>query len=433
MTTIEIFGDFHFLEKETRIGTLQYERLKGFASYRFCYDDAFLAKYGNTILSADIGNFAGWQSTQAGIFSFLGDAMPDRWGKALIDKRERMLAAKLERPARTYDDFGYLVNVDDTTRMGALRFRYNGTIIGASPDSRNIPPHTSLGQFIRDAQEFEKEDINNRSTFNEEWIDNIWIQGSSLGGARPKANVVDANENIWIAKIPSIKDTYDIALWEHFASLLAKKAGIKTAETKLLQIGPTPYHTLLSKRFDRDKKKRIHFASSITLSGLKDGDGADTGRGYIDIADTIVGTAGIANTQANLEELFRRAAFNIMIGNHDDHFRNHGFLLDKNGWTLSPAYDMNPTNSKTQSLLISPQSNESSLKELYKASEYYLLNRKTTEEIIRQITSAVSKWESTAIQTGIAARERQRFKLRIESSIHDSNTLFPPQKHFLKH
>lgn len=427
MTTIEIYGAFHFLDKETKIGTLQYERLKGSASYRFVYDEAFLASRNRFQLSADLGNYSGWQSSQEGIFAFLNDAMPDRWGRALIDKRERLLAVKQNRPARTFDDFAYLVNVDDFTRMGALRFQYDGKTIGLQSDGRQVPPVESIARFIYEAHALENADIHS-TAINENWLNNVWIQGSSLGGARPKANIIDEEGNLWIAKVPSIKDTYDVALWEHFESLLAKSAGIKTAETQLIQAGPTPYHTLLSKRFDRNGKKRVHFASSLTLAGLHDGDGADTNKGYIDIADTIVGNAGIKDTKANLEEVFLRAAFNIMTGNHDDHFRNHGFLLEKDGWTLSPAYDMNPTNFSTQALLVSPESNESSLKTLYKASEYYLLEPKEAEEIIRQTIAKVSRWDITAAKAGISPQERQRFRARIESSINEGRALFPEKK-----
>ena len=179
---------------------------------------------------------------------------------------------------------------------------------------------------------------------------------SSLGGARPKASVIDENKILHIAKFPSRKDDYDTGLWEHFSHLLAKKAGIHAAETRVIFTNDK-YHTLLSRRFDRKEDgKRVHFASAMTLLGLNDGDNANTGHGYLDIVDFIL--QNCTNVEDNLQELYRRVAFNICIGNTDDHFRNHGFLLTSQGWTLAPAYDMNPTLNEYQSLLINSYTNK---------------------------------------------------------------------------
>ena len=260
------------------------------------------------------------------------------------------------------------------------------------------------------------------------WIYNVWKPGSSLGGARPKLNIIDTDGSLLIAKIPSIKDTYDIGLWEHFACVLAKKAGITTAESKLLRVGPTPYHTLLSKRFDRHGDQRIHFASSLTLTKLKDGDNATNGKGYIDIVDAMAGDIGINSLSRNSAELFRRIAFNILIGNHDDHFRNHGFLLRPDGWELSPAYDLNPTNDKTQVLAISPYSNHSSIRELYEASDYYLITKKEAEEIIKEVTSAVGQWRQVAKDIQIQATEQERFSERFEWALSHARVLFPKKE-----
>lgn len=163
------------------------------------------------------------------------------------------------------------------------------------------------------------------------WVAQLVQAGSSLGGARPKASVIDTDKTLYIAKFPSRKDDYDAGLWEHFSHFLAAKAGINAAKTKVLATGEK-YHTLLSQRFDRTLEgKRIHFASAMTLLGLNDGDNATTGHGYLDIVDFII--QNCTNVERNLQELYRRVAFNICIGNSDDHFRNHGFLLTAKGWT----------------------------------------------------------------------------------------------------
>lgn len=413
MYSIEIIGAFDFLPKETMIGTLEYERVKGNPSYRFQYDPRFLSSFPNVSLSADLGQFLGLQTSDIGIFRFLGDALPDRWGRALIDKRERMEAQEAGRLPRTFDDFGYLIRIDDSTRMGALRFRYNGQYLGVTSDNRTVPPITSLETFIRETQLIEEAERKGMPV-RKQWIDNVILPGSSLGGARPKLSVIDEYGNLSIAKIPSVNDTYDIGLWEHFACTLARKAGINTADTRVLRIGSTPYHTLLSKRFDRVGSRRIHFASSLTLCGLKDGDNAANGKGYPDIIDAMAGDAGINSLERNIRELYRRAAFNILIGNHDDHFRNHGFLLRKDGWELSPAYDLNPSNETTQVLAISPYSNHSSIKALLDASEYYLIRHNDAADIIREVTLAVKGWRQVARNLRIPEQEQVRFANRIE-------------------
>lgn len=233
------------------------------------------------------------------------------------------------------------------------------------------------------------------------------MPGSSLGGARPKASVIGKDKTLYIAKFPSRKDDYDTGLWEHFAHLLAKKTGINAAHTEILSVGEK-YHTLLSRRFDRTPEgRRIHFASAMTLLGLSDGDNATTGHGYLDIVDFIL--QNCTNVEANLRELYRRVAFNVCIGNSDDHFRNHGFLLTSKGWTLSPAYDMNPTQNEYQSMLITSSSNKADLHILLDACEEYMIGRKVAESIIHEVVKTVKDWRSLAVRLGISKREMDVF------------------------
>lgn len=412
MTSIDVMAAFDFLDKEERIGTLSYERINGDASYLFDYNPDFLKCMPGTALSRDLGLFTGLQSKRGAIFSFLSDACPDRWGKALIDKRESQYARENNRLPRVFDDFGYMVRLDDKTRMGAIRFIYKGKYIGTDFQDRAIPIVAELKTLVRESQEYEKAVKDNR-TPDSTWVNNLMAQGSSLGGARPKANVIKDGV-LHIAKFPSIKDTYDIALWEHFAMRLARKAGVTVPDTEAVLLPGQKYHVLLSKRFDRDGEKRIHYASSLTLTGLKDGDGAGTGKGYPDIANAIVSEMNVSDVNTNLEQLYRRIAFNIAIGNYDDHFRNHGFILTSNGWTLSPAFDLNPTNMTSQSLMISSSSNESSLGELLRESDAYLIERKSAEEIIKQVVETVSSWRQTAKAVGINVGEQQRFAKRLD-------------------
>jgi serine/threonine-protein kinase HipA len=294
--------------------------------------------------------------------------------------------------------------------MGAFKFRKAGDkdFIGTFDGAMSVPPLTSLRDFTQIAQAYEAKPDNIL------WVTNLLRQGSSLGGARPKANMMDEHGILYIAKVPSIHDDYDVALWEHFAHQLAKKAGIQVAETKLMAISGFSHHVLLSKRFDRIGASRVHTVSAMTLTNLQDGADASSGNGYLDIVDTIVSGIGIADAEANLRELYRRVAFSICIGNHDDHFRNHAFVLTTNGWTLSPAYDINPTNMLTQSLLISESSCNSSLAELLQASAHYLLSKEVASQIINEVKDAVRDWRKVANLCHIPPSEQQRFANRLE-------------------
>ena len=211
-----------------------------------------------------------------------------------------------------------------------------------------------------------------------------------------------------MAKFSSRKDDYDIALWEHHSHLLAKEAGVIAAETRVITSGEK-YHTLLSKRFDRTEDgRRIHFASAMTLLGLTDGCDAKSGNGYLDIVDFILQNCCDVNN--NLRQLYRRVAFNIAIGNSDDHFRNHGFLLTPRGWTLAPAYDMNPTLSEYQSLLINSSTNKSNLQILLESCEEYMISKEEARQIIGQVIKGVSKWKAIAVSLGIGKREIDMFE-----------------------
>lgn len=272
----------------------------------------------------------------------------------------------------------------------------------------SVPPLADIRVLMQSAQAIEDSELNNCLP-EEKWLLQLLKPGSSLGGARPKATVRDENGDLWIAKFPSRSDDHDLEAWEQFAYLMARKAGITTAETKLLDINEQS-HILLIKRFDRKGSKRTHFASSMTLLGLKDGDGAATGYGYLDIAGTIV--ENCVEVERNLEELFRRVAFNICIGNTDDHFRNHGFLLMEKGWTLSPAYDLNPTTNRYQSLLINDYSASSSIDVLRKSAKDYFLSQETVDTILSEVITAMKEWERVATRMKLSQRDIDIFASR---------------------
>lgn len=417
MERLLVFADFDWLDKPELVGELCYEKLRGSESYAFRFDDNWLKFHAGIKLSEDINNYPGLQYTQPGndIFGCFSDALPDRWGRTLLKRREQIQASEEKRAVRNLSSFDYLMGIDDFSRMGGFRLKreLDGDFINVSP-SLKIPPLTELRQLVLASQEVEKSEENDVLP-EKKWIAQLIQPGTSLGGARPKAGVLDDRGNLCIAKFPSRKDDYDTGLWEHFSHLLARKAGIYAAQTKVLgSLGK--YHTLLSKRFDRtDEGKRIHFASSMSLIGLRDGDNAQGGYGYLNIVDFILQSC--CDVEKNLQELYRRVAFNICIGNSDDHFRNHGFLLTPRGWTLSPAYDMNPTLNEYQSLLINESSNKADIRTLQESCESYMIKKEVAENIIRQVQAAVAGWENLAVLLQIPAREVTMFKDRFKLNL----------------
>ena len=417
MERLLVFADFDWLDKPELVGELCYEKLRGSDSYAFQYDEHWLKGHAEVKLSEDINNYPGMQYTQPGqdVFGCFSDALPDRWGRTMLKRREQILASEEKRAVRSLSSFDYLMGIDDFSRMGGFRFKkeLEGEFINVSA-SLKIPPLTELKDLLHASREIEKSEEANVLP-EKKWIAQLIQPGSSLGGARPKASVLDEKGNLCIPKFPSRKDDYDAGLWEHFSHLLAQKAGIEVAQTKVLG-GLGKYHTFLSRRFDRkDEAKRVHFASSMSLLGLKDGDNAQGGYGYLDMVDFIL--QGCCDVEQNLQELYRRVAFNMCIGNSDDHFRNHGFLLTQKGWTLSPAYDMNPTLNEYQSLLVNESSNKADISVLLDSCESYLIKKEIAANIIQEVQTAVSGWESLAVQLQIPVREMTLFKDRFKLNL----------------
>lgn len=413
METIYVYADFDFFENAELIGELSYERVRGSDSFSFEFSHEWLKRHGNIILSGDIMNSAGRQyPRQSGkVFGFVNDSFPDRWGRLLLDRRERMSAQKEEgRVAKKLNNYDYLVGIEDLTRMGGIRYSksLNGTFINTESQYR-VPPIESLRALCDACGEIELAEEQGVLP-QQRWLDQLVNPGSSLGGARPKANVIDTDGKLYVAKFPSKKDLDDVELIEHFAHIMARRAGINVANTRVVPI-MRGRHLLLSERFDRTPEgKRRHFASAMSLLGLDDGCGASTGNGYLDIVDFIV--RGCTDVQKNLHELYRRVAFNILFGNTDDHFRNHGFILTPKGWTLSPAYDINPSTKRYQCLLINKLTEESNVNFLLESCESYMLNHSDALSIIENVSAVVKDWEQIATQYQIPLHVLDSYKVR---------------------
>ena len=335
--TILVYDDFSG-DMPVLIGRLYVDVIKGGESYSFAYDDEWLA---NTKLSVsldpDLLTYAGRQFPSGRtIFGAFADASPDRWGRLLMNKRERKLADKEGRKPRKLYDSDYLLGVYDEARMGGLRFKLEETGEFLSNDQETAtPPWATLRTLEEASRQFE----NDETALNEKWLEQLIRPGSSLGGARPKATVVDTKGQLWIAKFPSKSDDNNTGAWEKVVHDLARLCGLNVPESKLETFSKLG-STFLVKRFDRDGDKRIHFASAMTLLGKTDGASADDGSSYLDLV-SIIRSYG-CNPKDDLKELWRRIVFNMAVSNTDDHLRNHAFILKKNGWMLSPLYDVNP-------------------------------------------------------------------------------------------
>ena len=412
MKKITVYADFDFLASTEEIGTLGYERVRGKDHFVFEYSHEWLKQHGGIVLSGDLMNVPSLQHPRGtdSVFGFVKDSFPDRWGRLLLDRRERLKAQAERRTVKMLTNYDYLIGIEDFTRMGGIRYKDedNDDYINVSAKYL-VPPFESLRALCDACHEIELAEERNELP-EQRWLDQLIDPGTSLGGARPKANVVDTDGKLYVAKFPSKKDLENTELIEHFSHQLAAKAGINVANTRTIRISEDR-DLLLSERFDRTADgRRIHFASAMSLLGLEDGAGSSTGNGYLDIVDFIL--QGCVDVQQNLRELYRRVAFNVMFGNTDDHFRNHGFLLTPKGWTLSPAYDINPETKTHQCLLIDQYTEQSDVSALLHASGSYMLEQQEATETIEEVRAAIKDWRKTATELQISPKTLESYSMR---------------------
>lgn len=413
MQKLYVYADFDWLDAPQLLGELSCDSVRGNETYGFSYNKEWLAEYGDVFLSEDLQSYPGVQYTkpERDIFACFSDSLPDRWGRTLLNRREQIAAMDEKRAVRRLTSFDYLMGIDDASRMGGFRFAETmGGVFINSEDSLRVPPLANVRELMHAAHKIEASEEKHLLP-SKKWLAQLLHPGTSLGGARPKASVMDEKGNLTVAKFPSRKDDYDVARWEHFCHVMGRKAGINVAETRTIQ--GEDYHILLSKRFDRTQDgKRIHFASALTLLGLADGDNASTGYGYPDMVDFIIRRGG--KVEQDLEEIYRRVAFFIIVGNSDDHFRNHGFLLTRKGWELSPAYDINPTLADNQSLLINRSTSESDLNILLESAGDYMLSAEKAKRIIDEVKTAMKSWRSEARKLALPQRDIDTFAPRFD-------------------
>jgi serine/threonine-protein kinase HipA len=300
----------------------------------------------------------------------------------------------------------YLLGVHDAFRVGALRFRLDdeGDFLDNQHDLA-APPFVQLRELEAASLALER-DEDNTAAQGDQWLRMLIAPGGSLGGARPKASVVDPDGHLWIAKFPSVRDEHDVGAWEMVVHTLARGCGLQVPES-LARRFANPHHTFLVKRFDRTGSgRRLHFASAMTLTGRQDGDDASTGASYLEIARVLIDHG--AQTDIDLQELWSRIVFNLMVSNTDDHLRNHGFILvPGKGWRLSPAFDMNPVpHAQGLKLNISQADNALDLDLALAVAPYFRVSVRDADGIIRRCLTVVRQWRTIAAHVGVRAREQ---------------------------
>ncbi len=406
--TIEVYADWLGLGFAARLGTLSVQAPRGKEVFSFEYDATWLRRDDNRTLDPDLRFYKGPQYAGVGKpnFGLFLDSSPDRWGRVLMRRREAILARKEERAPRRLGEAEYLLGVHDKNRMGALRFKIADSEAYQSSDTAMAaPPWSTLRDLEYASFLAEHEEDDDKL---DPWLAMLIAPGSSLGGARPKASVVDEKGELWIAKFPGKDDERDSGAWEMLVADLARAAGIEMSECRLDCFSKRG-STFMTKRFDRQGEGRIHFASAMTLLGRKDGDDAEAGASYLELAEFIMRSG--SRPEADLRELWKRIVFSIAVSNTDDHLRNHGFLLDAKGWRLSPAYDINPSpDSAGLSLAIDEHDNSLDFGLALSVAQYFRLSKSEALSIMEAIRGVVSTWQERAKARGIRRPEIERMQ-----------------------
>jgi serine/threonine-protein kinase HipA len=401
---IDVCLDADIIEVLCRVGTLFHTMGHGHSVFSFAYDPEWLRLPNTFEIDPDLQlhDAESYPSQAAGVFRIFTDSAPDRWGRFLLDRREILKAREEKRQARTLTDWDYLLGVHDSCRIGALRFRRD-------PDSpfldndRHLaaPPVTSLRELEMASLALEAPNADEQPEFRQ-WVTALLAPGSSLGGARPKANFTDPDGALWIAKFPSREDRRDIGAWEMVVHQLAHVAGLNVPDTQLLSLG-SRHRTFASRRFDRlANRHRRFFVSAMTLLNRQDGENAS----YLELAE-FLGTRGSpTHKKADLRELWTRVVFNILVSNRDDHLRNHGFILSTDGWRLAPAYDLNPNIERTyHQLAIDSTDPTPDVALALATAEFYDLTNAQAGKILKRVKSAVSQWRNVATKNRLPRAE----------------------------
>jgi serine/threonine-protein kinase HipA len=393
--------------QDRRVGRAWSNRARGKETVQFEYADEWLRDPERFALEPALPLTRGGFQPVAGqaIHGALGDSAPDTWGRRLMQRAERRKAAQERRAPRTLMESDYLLGVADETRLGALRFRAvkGGDFLATS--GSGVPALVALGRLLQATERILRDEE------TDEDLAMIFAPGSSLGGARPKASVIDQHGHLAIAKFPKESDEYSLETWEEITLRLAERAGIQTAKHELIQVAGKA--VLLSRRFDREGCRRIPFLSAMAMLGARDGEVGS----YPEMVD-VLSTQG-AQAKRDAHELYRRVAFNVLVSNVDDHLRNHGFLrTGRTGWVLSPAYDLNPVptdlKARVLSTNIDPDEATCSVDLLKASAGYFALSLADACSILKQVAAATSTWRAVAREVGASMAEMDRMASAFE-------------------
>lgn len=405
MTDIEVFLDWQ--QQCRRVGRMRRHASRRRETVTFEYDPQWMAMTDGFSIDPGLPIGPGVFRPPAGadMFATLGDSAPDTWGRMLMRRRERRQAEHEGRAVRTLQETDFLLGVADILRLGALRFRWTGGVDFQAPQHTGLPSLQALGDLLSATERIV------RSDETDEDLRMIFAPGSSLGGARPKASVLDAHGRLAIAKFPKVSDEYPLERWEAIALDLAAAAGILTASHELHEIAGRS--VLLSRRFDRNADGRIPFLSAMSMTEHRDGDRGS----YLDIVDALAEQG--ANSRRDRLELFRRVAFSILISNVDDHLRNHGFLWQGGGgWALSPAYDINPTPQDVKARVLATNidfdDGTCSIDLLRSVAEEFSLSLPCADDVIRAVAEVCCDWRMVAQKRGAPASEIRRMASAFE-------------------
>lgn len=403
---IYVYADFLSYQNEL-IGRLYASGSRGREIYSFEYNPEWLS-HERVLLDPDLKLYRGRQyiNDDKNIFGLFSDSCPDRWGRLLMKRREAIRAKKADEKPKKLLESDFLLGVYDEARMGGLRFKteMEGEFL-SNDRGFATPPWASLRELEQASIAFENDDTG----LEEKWLKQLIAPGSSLGGARPKASVVAPDGSLWIAKFPSKYDEVNSGAWEMVVHDLAVMSGLNVPEAKLEKFSKQG-NTFLVKRFDRDGSKRIHFSSAMTMLGKKDGSDAVNGNSYLEIVSFL--KANGASPKKDLFELWKRIVFSMAVSNTDDHFRNHGFILEEEGWVLSPLYDVNPDiYGENLSLNVDDCDSSIDFELAIYAAPYYGVSGKDADKIVSEIKYTVSNnWRNAAKKYGISRGEIERME-----------------------
>jgi len=402
MESVEVCLDAPELAPMARAGRLNHRSAHGNSVYSFAYANEWLGGGQPLMLDPRLELYDGdqyppGQSKNFGIFL---DSAPDRWGRVLLDRREAVAAMDQGRKARSLRDWDYLLGVQDECRMGALRFRENDTAPFLDHQQLAAPPVTSLPELEAVSLALEQDHADELPAYRQ-WLATLIAPGSSLGGARPKANYLEKDGSLWIAKFPSKDDKRDVGRWEQLLYGMAADCGIKVSPARARQFRGK-YHTFCVRRFDRTSAGRRFFVSAMTLLERNDGEGGS----YLELAEFITQHGRQGAIKDELEQLFRRVAFNVAVGNTDDHLRNHGFIRETTGWRMAPAYDLNPNPAKrTHTLRLDDVTDVPDLDVVLRTAELYGLNARSAGAILGKIHSVTGEWKARSKAAKLPAAE----------------------------